>query len=51
MFNIVIGAVFVIGGLSGKLALRGTSSSTAIAVLGAGLIVWGLVQVVRGRTA
>ena len=51
MFNIVIGAVFVIGGLSGKLALRGTSSSTAIAILGAGLIVWGLVQVVRSRTA
>ena len=50
MFNIVIGAVFVIGGLSGKLALRGTSSSTAIAILGAGLIVWGLVQVVRSRT-
>jgi hypothetical protein len=49
MFNIVIGAVFLIGGLSGKLALRGTNSSTAIAVVGAGLIVWGLVQVVRNR--
>lgn len=51
MFNIIIGAIFVIGGLSGKLALRGTNSSTAIAAVGAGLIVWGLVQVVRGRTA
>ncbi len=49
MWNIVIGAVFIIGGLSGKLALIGTGSSTALAVVGAGLVVWGIVQVSRRK--
>jgi hypothetical protein len=51
MINIIIGAIMVIGGLSGKLALKGTNSSGALAVVGAGLIVWGIVQVVRSRQA
>lgn len=49
MWNIIIGLIFVIGGLSGKLALRFSGSSTALAVVGAGLIVWGAVQVARAR--
>ncbi len=49
MWNIIIGIIFVIGGLTGELALIGTNSSTAITVVGAAMIVWGLVQVVRGR--
>ena len=49
MWNIIIGAVFVIGGLSGKLALIGTNSSTALAVVGAGLVVWGIAQVSRRK--
>jgi hypothetical protein len=44
MINIIIGLVMVIGGLSGKLALKGTGSGGALAVLGAGLIVWGLLR-------
>ena len=51
MWNIVIGIVFVVGGLSGQLALRGTNSSTAIAVVGGGLIVWGIVQMVNRNRA
>ncbi len=47
MWNIVIGIVFVIGGLSGQLALRGTESGPALAVLGVGLIVWGGIQIAR----
>ena len=47
MWNIVIGLIFLIGGLSGKLALIGTNSGGAIAVVGAGLLVWGIVQMVR----
>jgi hypothetical protein len=47
MWNIVIGAVFIIGGLSGHLALRGTNSSIALAAVGVGLIGWGLYQVVN----
>jgi hypothetical protein len=36
MWNIVIGVVFIIGGLSGKLALIGTGSGTALADRGRG---------------
>ena len=49
MWNIIIGAVMVVGGLSGKLALKGTNSSGALAAIGAGLVVWGIVQVVKAR--
>ena len=47
--NIIIGIVFVIGGLSGRLALLGTNSSLAITVLGAGLIVWGGYKMIQRR--
>lgn len=47
MWNIVIGIIFVIGGLSGKMALIGTNSGGLLALLGAGLIAWGIVQKVR----
>ncbi|HEY3963518.1 MAG TPA: hypothetical protein VGM05_03110 [Planctomycetaceae bacterium] len=49
MWNIVIGIVFIVGGLSGKLALRGTESGPALAVLGGVLVIWGGVQMIRGR--
>ena len=49
MWNIVIGIAFVIGGLSGKLALRGTESGPALAAVGGVLVIWGIVQIVRSR--
>jgi hypothetical protein len=49
MFNIIIGIIFIIGGLSGKLALIGTSSSPAIVAAGAGLVGWGIYQIVQRR--
>ena len=49
MWNIIIGIVFVIGGLSGKLVLRGTNSSPALIAVGGVLIVWGLVQMGKRR--
>jgi len=49
VWNIVIGVVFIIGGLSGQLALRGTESGLALAALGGVLLIWGIVQVVRNR--
>lgn len=51
MWNIVIGIVFIIGGLTGQLALIGTGSSTAIIVVGAGLVLWGGYQTMRRRSA
>ncbi len=50
MWNIVIGLVFLIGGLSGKIAIRGTDSTVGAAVVGTGLIIWGIVQMVRSRS-
>ena len=49
MVQIIIGVIFVIGGLSGRLALIGTHSGPALAVVGGVLIVLGLFRVVRRR--
>jgi hypothetical protein len=51
MTSIIIGIVFIIGGLSGKLALIGTNSGGALAAVGAGLVVWGIVKMARTRKA
>ncbi len=50
MWNIIIGIIFVVGGLSGQLVIRGTQSTAAAVAVGAGLIVWGIVQMVRARS-
>lgn len=49
MWNIIIGIVFIGGGLSGQMALRGTESGPALAVVGGGLLLYGIYQVVKGR--
>ena len=49
MWNIVFGAICVVGGLSGQLALRGTQSSGALVVVGIGLVIWGAIQVSKKR--
>ena len=47
MWNIIIGLVFIIGGLSGRLVLIGTNSGPALAALGGGMLILGLVRVSR----
>jgi hypothetical protein len=49
VWNIIIGIVFIVGGLSGRFVLVGTESGKALAVIGAGFLVWGLVQLARRR--
>jgi len=49
MISIIIGIIMIIGGLSGKLVLIGTNSGVALAVLGAVLVVWGIIKIVRRR--
>ena len=49
MIKIIIGIIFIIGGLSGKLVLIGTNSGVALAGFGAVLVVWGIVRMVRRR--
>ena len=48
MWNLVIGIVFIIGGLTGGMVMRGTESGLALAALGAVLCIWGGVQLASG---
>jgi hypothetical protein len=49
MWNILIGIIFIIGGLSGQMALRGTSSTGGLAVVGVGLVGWGIFQMMGSK--
>lgn len=49
ILNIVIGAAMIIGGLSGNLVLRGTSSGGGLAVLGFVVVGIGLYRVVQSN--
>lgn len=44
MYNIVIGVLFIIGGLSGKMVLKGTDSSMGLALVGFLIAGWGVFQ-------
>jgi hypothetical protein len=47
VINIIIGIVFIIGGLSGHLVLLGTGSGIALAVLGLVLVGLGVFRLVQ----
>ncbi len=47
--NIIIGVIFIGGGLSGELALLGTDSGGALALVGGGLVAWGVYQMVQSK--
>lgn len=49
VISIIIGIVFIIGGLTGKLVLIGTHSGPALAVVGGLLIALGVFRVVASR--
>lgn len=49
MFNIIVGTLFLIGGLSRKLALIGFNNPDLLAAVGAVMIAWGISQVRRDR--
>jgi hypothetical protein len=44
MVNIILGLVFIVGGLSGQLALIGTNSGEALAVVGGLMVAYGIYQ-------
>lgn len=45
--NIIIGIIFIIGGLSGGLVLKGTQSGGALAAVGGFLVLVGIVRMAR----
>jgi len=48
--SIILGLVFIVGGLSGTLALIGTNSGTALAVVGVLLLGRGIWRIRKQRT-
>jgi len=51
MWKIIIGVIFIIGGLSGTMVLRFTNSSDALVAVGVGMLIWGVVEVSRSSRA
>ena len=51
ILNIIIGLVFIVGGLSGKLALMGTNNGTFLAIAGGALVIWGVYRLKRAHSA
>ncbi len=49
LINIIIGGVFIVGGLSGNMVMRGTESSLALAGIGGVLVLLGLFRLSRAR--
>ena len=49
IFSVVIGAVMIIGGLSGKLVLKGTNSGAGLAVIGLIVAGIGVYRIVEAR--
>jgi hypothetical protein len=47
IINIIIGIVFIIGGLSGGMTLRGTHSGTGLAAVGGVLVLLGIFRMTR----
>lgn len=50
MVRLILGVIFIIGGLSGKLALIGTNSGIALAVVGGIMVILGATQLARNRS-
>jgi hypothetical protein len=51
IISIIIGAVMIIGGLSGKIVLRGTHSGGAAAAIGAVILLIGIVRLTRSSNS
>jgi hypothetical protein len=49
LINVIIGLVFIVGGLSGKLAMRGTESGPALAAIGVVLLILGVYRMATTR--
>jgi hypothetical protein len=49
MLNIILGILFIIGGLSGKLVFIGTNSGVLLAVVGFILVIWGAYRMYQQR--
>jgi hypothetical protein len=51
IFNLIIGGVMIVGGLSGQLVLKGTSSGGALAAIGAFLVGLGIYRISQNKSS
>ena len=42
MLKMIIGIIYIIGGLSGELVYRGNNSGGTLALIGLGLVIWAM---------
>jgi hypothetical protein len=49
IFNLIVGALTIAAGLSGKFTFVGTQSSTILLAVGVGIALLGLYQLIRHR--
>jgi hypothetical protein len=49
MLNIILGIIFIIGGLSGELVFIGTNSGGLLAGVGVILVIWGAYRLYQKR--
>jgi hypothetical protein len=42
MLSIIVGIMFIVGGLSGEVVYRGNNSGGTLALIGFGLVIWGM---------
>ena len=50
IINIILGGVFIVGGLSGGLVMRGTDSGIALAVIGGFLVALGIYRLLNQQS-
>jgi hypothetical protein len=48
IISIIIGTIFIVGGLTGKLVLIGTHNGPALAVVGGVIILLGIARIAKG---
>ena len=51
MRQLIFGVVFIVGGLTGQLVFVGTNSGLFLAGVGVLLVIWGVVDLVRGNSS
>ena len=42
MLSIIVGIMFIVGSLSGEVVYRGNNSGGTLALIGLGLVIWGM---------
>jgi len=50
MWNLIVGILLIIAGLSGRFAFIGTRSPQLLVVIGIAIAAWGVYQIIQSRS-